>query len=688
MWSCSGDGGSASCSAPLGPLQASGWARLKIGGGGYVDGQSVPPGTGVRFQRTDAGGVYVWSAGAWQQLLTQHTMPATDFGMNGHGLQVDEISGCSSDATCAYLYYGGYVFFSGNISTTDPSGITFCRDNGNLAQQTADPGNVFPTRGEGPTLAVDPNNKDHVLLGTTTNGLYETFNGTSCNPTWTAIPTASVPQSGARGYRLAFDPTATATCHNGTGTCSKNAFAWTSGSPAGVYATSDAGATWTLTSGGPGTVQRMKVSYATAGGGNLWVTDGNSVVWRRSGTTWLQLPSSVTGSSLAINSKNGDHVVVLGGSTTVRASTNASGASPTFTSYTASMAPGDAPWQAIMQLNRGAAASDIDFEPDNDDVLLAEFGQGVWTAPLPSAAFSWASQDDGIEELLLTGKAAVQSQGNVTFGAQDQGSCRLSAPYNLSKNASDCGGLSNYGFLQYASGLSVTPDHSTMFAKVSQDFGGGFDYSGTSTDGLYSNYTPLSLWSATVTPSAIADNGSGSTRVTVPSTAGLTTWSAGSGSIICAISELLSWQNNWSTRCFAATVVDATHVDLQGSPYAAPQAGPQTSFIFFVPATALISWAGAGTVANVTNDNGAVRVTTAGTEIYGSQLVCISGVMMTGATQVNGCWVTYNTSGSSFDLGPTSSFRASDSYVTGGDAKTWGAPGGGIAAASKTNWTM
>ena len=682
--SSGGSSGASSGGSSSGPI---GWVHLNIGGGGYVDGQSVPPGTGVRFQRTDAGGAYVWSGGKWQQLLTESIMPASDFGANGHGLQVDEIAGCNSDATCAYMYYGGYVFFSSNIDTSHPSGITFCRDNGNLAPQTADSGNIFPTRGEGATLAVDPNNKDHVLLGTTANGLYETFNGSSCNPTWTQVSGTSIPQSGATGYRIAFDSAAKATCHNGSGTCSKNAYAWTSGSPAGVYATGDAGQSWNLTSAGPSTVERMKVSYASAGGGNVWVTDGGSVVWRYSGGTWLQFPG-VTGSSLAINPNHGDHVAVLDGSTRVHISTNASGVSPTFATYAASMAAGDAPWQAAMQLNWGAASADIDFEPENDDVLLAEFGQGVWTSPLPSGTFAWTSQVDGVEELLLTGKAAVQSQGNVTFGAQDQGSCRLSATNNLTHNASDCGPLSDYGFLQYASGLSVTPDGSTMFAKVSQDLSGGFDYSGTSTDGFYSSYTPLSRWSASVAASAIADNGSGLTRVTVPSTTGLTTWSAGSGSIVCAVSELLSWQNNWSTRCFAATVVDGTHLDLQGSAYAAPASGPHTNFIFFAPATALISWTGAGTVANVTSDNGLVRVTTLGQEIWNGSLVCLSGVTMAGSTQVNGCWVANNASGNAFDLGPMSSFSANDAYVTGGEAKTWGAPGGSIAAASKSNWTM
>src|ERR1700733_2914072 len=90
-----------------------GWQRLKIGAGGYEDGLSIPEKTGVRFVRTDAGGAYVWNTGfplapaGWQPLLTSNTMDPADWGANitSRPLQVDEIVGCNSSASCAYMYY-------------------------------------------------------------------------------------------------------------------------------------------------------------------------------------------------------------------------------------------------------------------------------------------------------------------------------------------------------------------------------------------------------------------------------------------------------------------------------------------------------------------------------------------------------------------------------------------------------
>ncbi len=681
--SSASNGGSGSLLSP------SGWRHLWIGGGGYIDGLSTPPSTGVRFARTDAGGVYVWSAGMWQQLITSSILPASDSGANGHGLNIDEISGCNDDATCAYLYYGGYVFFSSTINTSDPSGIKFCRDSGNLPQQTADTNNLFNTRGEGSTLAVDPNNKNHVILGTTVNGLYETFNGATCNPTWTQISSGLIPTSGAKGYRIAFDSTSTMTCHSGSGTCSKKAYIWTSGGIAGVYATANAGASWTLTSSGPTSVSRMKVSSATLGAGNVWVTDSNGGIWRFSGASWANIPSPGNCcSSIAINPLNGNQVVGISGSTVIWVSLNGSAGSPTFTQYTATYTGGDAPWNSTSQIVHGAASSDIDFDAKNNGFIYGAASQALWTSPLPltGSTFNWTSQVSGIEELLLTGRSEVSSAGHVTFGAQDQGSCHLSVPYNLTNNAVDCGPLSDMGFLLYASGLSVTPDGTTMFAKTQRDFAGGFDYTGTSTDGFASNYTPLNRWNATVAHSSLSAGPGNVVRAIVSSTSGLTTWANGSGSILCGISADLVWQNSLATRCFGATVINGSTVDLQGSNFA-NGIGNQ-SVILFQPATSLITWSGAGTIANVTNNAGTIRVTTIGQLLYNGDLVCISGVTMSGATPVNGCWVATNGSGNSFDLGPTSSFAGGDTYVTGGEAKTWNAPGGSIAAASMTNWTI
>jgi hypothetical protein len=674
--------------------QVPGLQRLKIGGGGNIDGLSTPAGTGMRFARTDAGGAYVWGGNqypVWQQLLNEG-MPATDWGANGHSLEVQEIAGSNLNAAHAYMYYGGYVFYSSNITTGIPgAAITWCRDNGNLAQQTADfsplGGNLQATRNQGRTMAVDPVNDDHVILGTTTNGLFETFNGTTCNPTWTAIPSTSVPLSGTMGYRIAFDPNVTMTCHNGAGTCSEVAYIWTNGG--GVYTTANAGNTWALTTaGGPAVVQRMKMSFASTGGvpGILWATDGSQALWRYDAGAWLKMvtPGNCC-SSVAINPNNGDQVVGLSGSTKLWVSINGTAATPTWTSYTATWGSGDAPWLSTSQLTRSATSTDIDFDPVNSGMLLAAFAQGHWTSPLPTSGFTWTGQVNGIEELLLVGKAEASSPGNVTFGAEDQGSCALTA-LNQVYNSQNCGWLSNNSFLQYASGLSLVPGGGTMFAKVSQDFNGLFDYSGVSTDGFVNNYAPLNLWNATVVPTGFSNNGSGLVRATVPSTAGLTTWAAGTGSIICAVSGDLTYQSGLPTRCFPATVVNSTTVDLQSSVWASGVGSYDT--ILYVPATAFSSYNGLGTISNVTNNAGSVEITMLGQLGATGWPMCISGVTMTGTTAVNGCWISKGVSGRTFELGPTSTFATGDSYVTGGVVTMFGPAGGGIAAASTSNWVM
>jgi hypothetical protein len=680
-----------------------GWLPLRAGGGGYVSGLGIPPGTGTRLARTDAGGAYVWGCFpqvcGWQQLLTTNIMPAADIGFNSHGNDVNELVGCNTNAACAYMYLGGYVFYSANINVPNQSAITFCRDAGNLAQQTSDVSNLYATRGQGPTLAVDPVNADHVILGTSisatplsTQGLWETFNGTSCNPTWTQIPTASVPLSSTMGYRIAFDPTVSATCHTGTGTCAKNAYIWTHGG--GVYATANAGSAWALTTGGPAYVSRMIVSYASVGGGTLWITDtnGNGYVWRYAAGTWLKMtvPTACC-DAVAVNPNNGNEVVALGSLSHIWVSVNAAAATPTWTSYTSSFASGDTPWQTQTQVTHEAGSADVYFDPLTGSQIIATGGQAIWTTPLPTtgSTFTWAPEVNGIVELVFTGRLAVTAPGIVTAGVQDEGSCTLSVPYNLTNNATTCGLLSQMQPLSYAAGLSIAPGTNTMFAKVSQDFAGGFDMSGTSTDGFVTTYQPFNTWNALVSPSGFENNGAGLIRAMVPSTAGLTTWSAGSGTIVCAISTSPSWVSVLPQRCFTVTVVDGMTLDLQGTTWTSTGIGTN-NILLYVSATPFNSWAGLGTINNVVSDTGnLVKVTTTGNGVLGADgyPVCISGVSMLGSSVVNGCWIAEKQSGTSFDL-TGSNFVTGDGYVTGGVTNTWNSPGGGIAAASTTNWTM
>ena len=139
------------------------------------------------------------------------------------------------------------MFYSNNISTSDPGAISWCHTS--FVQTTDLSNSAVGVLNPGPFMAVDPNNPAHTLVGTPSTGIFvRVSNATSAcsgTDTWTAISTASIPLgSGYADYLVAFDATApTMTCHNGSGTCTSTAYAFTNGSPAGVYATFDAGTT-------------------------------------------------------------------------------------------------------------------------------------------------------------------------------------------------------------------------------------------------------------------------------------------------------------------------------------------------------------------------------------------------------------------------------------------------------------
>ena len=185
---------------------------MNLGGGGNQSGIDIPP-TGVRFVRTDCCGVYIFGAdNVYHKLNTAVTMPAANCGYFPANTSINqvfvgcgsgmEIRGCPSSASCAYFYGAGWLFYSGNISTSNTSSIRWCNTG---FTRTADTANgVIGRQDPGQFMAIDPVNTDHVIVGTPTTGLFETFNGTSewnggaCNgtaPTWTAISTSLIPLS-------------------------------------------------------------------------------------------------------------------------------------------------------------------------------------------------------------------------------------------------------------------------------------------------------------------------------------------------------------------------------------------------------------------------------------------------------------------------------------------------------------
>lgn len=693
---------------------------MNLGGGGNVSGGNFV--SGVKFARGDVFGAYVFGTdNTWHLISGESNMcpggyPCPYFGFYPANTSANQayvgfsgiidLVGCPGVSSCAYMYGGGWVFYSSNISASNPSAITWCSTN---FVKTSDTSNSAVAAGDpGPFMAVDPNNPDHVLVGTSATGIFESFNATQAcagTDTWAAISTSSIPQATSyAGYIVAFDPTSpTATCKSGSGTCTSTVYVYTNGATAGVYATFNAEASWALTSSGPSTVKHMKVSAATAGGGNVWVDDTSSILWEynnasgaacstSSGTcSWQTGFAGVTGvADVAINPLNGNHIAVSGGSK-IYTSSNGSSAVPSFTARSGSNVAGDSPWSVLTNIG----ASEVflhwmDFDPLNNDVIIGGGEQWVWTTSFPTGAYTLAALSSGIQGAVSFGNIAVGAAQAPSFGFEDITGCAFTIA-SASSPAQNCMPPGSIATLFYYSGLSVAPGTSFMAAKGSEDFNSAFDLSGYSTDGFKTTYLPYNTWNATINSSSLSTGNTVGQPVvlTVPSTASLNSFSPGqtlsSLSIVCTITSYVGAALN--QVCFPITVLSATTIQLIGSTYATAMAASGHTYTVYVPAVALDDQFGTGAIFNVTSASGVIEIT-ARFGISASQTVaCITGVVMTGASVVNGCWAATKVSNTVFKL-IGSTFAGGDAYSTGGVVSAILAPGGSVAAASSSNFAL
>ena len=322
------------------------FVNLKTCGGGLVVGGDITYGTGVRFVRTDVFTGYIWgtSDNKWHNLVTSSTMAGQTggFGLNpavntaqnqqympaGGGGPID-IAGADNDATVAYMYMGGKIWVSTNVNTTNPDNLTWVYANKTFTHLDTSNGNWAPG---GRRLAVDPNNKNHVIVGTGQDGVWETTNGLSGGTaTWTQISTGVLPlaqvfdtgygpylASGSNpSYNIAFDR---ASGVNGSNLTNKVYIFTPSASGSGVYTTTNGNtASLTRTTGGPSTAMiMMKVAPS---GGVVWAVDAASAsagaraqmgnVWKYSGTTWTNVLNTGNYQSVAISAQNVAHMAAL-----------------------------------------------------------------------------------------------------------------------------------------------------------------------------------------------------------------------------------------------------------------------------------------------------------------------------------------------------------------------------------------
>ena len=165
------------------------WSRVPVGGGGWVTGLVAPADAGgVKYARTDVGGAYRWDPTAenWHELISTTSTSGFDHVPNDY--VVESIAVAPNDPNVVYLSVGddsmpeegAPIKGEGRVLRTTDGGATWTTGlkrffvSGNMSH-----------RQRSDRLAVHPGNPDRVLLGTRTEGVWQSGDG---GTTWSQIP--------------------------------------------------------------------------------------------------------------------------------------------------------------------------------------------------------------------------------------------------------------------------------------------------------------------------------------------------------------------------------------------------------------------------------------------------------------------------------------------------------------------
>lgn len=386
-WNLSSDGSGGT--VVVDPVPTDTWKPIDIGAGGYLTGIDIAP-DGTMVVRTDTYGAYIWNGTQWQQLVTSTSMPAS-FTAPGSGLGVYEIQIAPSDSNVLYMMYDGYVFRSSN------KGATWTQTS--FSPVTENPND--PYRIDGQKMAVDPNNPNVVYVGTPQKGLFVTTNG---GVTWQKVTAVPGSQTDSNGIYPGITGIQFVKGSGVTGGKTNTIFASSYGN--GVYESTDGGATWIKTSGGPSDVEHAVVSNT---GAYYAVGNDGTSLWRYANGSWTELLSNavkggVGGNGIqavAIDPFNASHIVVATPSGILDQSFDG-GATWQGLDWNMSLQASDVPW--LSSVGNYMSIGDISFDPKVPGKLWASDGIGVWNTILPqnfrTTPITWNSQSVGIEQLV------------------------------------------------------------------------------------------------------------------------------------------------------------------------------------------------------------------------------------------------------------------------------------------------
>lgn len=410
------------------------WRPVRIGGVGWTTGLvSHPTEADVRLARTDTGGFHRWdpTLNEWEQLFTNDRFGFTEWIDAPSGTGVESVAIAPSNPDVFYVAAANRLYRSTNggdsFLPVGPSSIAM-EPNGDY-------------RANGERLAVDPLNPNVAYFGSRDAGLYRTTEGLL----WNTVSGVSQGTPGLGVGLVKFDPDSPA-----IGGRTSGIYAASVG--AGVYHSSDAGATWSNLSalpGGPSTGGRPSDIELNPHDGSLYVTyegQGETGLWRYGdgrgwglgGSDWQQLTPSSGSNHVAVAVDPFNPGRIITGTTGLSQFWLSEDDGSNWRQLSFTRSSPNIPWAEITN-ERSFSTGEVFFDPVTPNKLWTPQGIGLWKADASPAALSdneliWENEVQGIE-LEVPNDVLAMPDGTALIFGWDRTGFRITDPdqYNATQ---------------------------------------------------------------------------------------------------------------------------------------------------------------------------------------------------------------------------------------------------------------
>lgn len=315
------------------------WNPVSIGAGGWMRGMVFhPDNANIRYARSDTWGAFRWDAvnQNWAQMVTSASIPSNvlvassidtskTYGLtstpNGGGVDSIAIDPNNQNKVLFAMSVSppsdltNNTQSTGNVYYSLDGGRNFAASTGlylpSYTKTSCSDQELSGNNSNGERLRVDPNNSNIVYLGTRLNGLWMSTNG---GVSFSRITAGNAPSADCQEtINILFDKreTATRSLAGNSMTVSKTIFITVDGNiGAGVWQSSDGGATWTLISQSRGELVKNNIRGSTIDrDGNFWITpDGAALKYTTATNTWTRYQPQRSGSWIAVDPNDSNRV--------------------------------------------------------------------------------------------------------------------------------------------------------------------------------------------------------------------------------------------------------------------------------------------------------------------------------------------------------------------------------------------